>query len=255
MSTSSVLKLWGIILVITAVLVIGVILFLPKGPAPIKHSDQEAVSGEDSEVPNGDVDASQLVPEPVAEVAAGPDAAPSEPSVGETPPQVPPVQIPEGEEKAPKGPFEESVALRQQERIKIDPPMMEIGRAWLDGEERSNFTMPVTGGVDLEIEVERFEPIGEGAGVFIGSVKGRPGSQVNLSYRGGAEAGTIRIPTEDRLYRILPSESGAVVVQERDLAAEETNRGQPPLDAKIPPAPNFTPPPPPNELLESRAER
>ena len=255
MSKSTALKLWGIIAIILAALVIGIVLFPPKDPSPTEHSNQEPLSNGDSNLADREVDAVQSVPESVPELATGQAAAPSEPSVEEfsPPPPPPPVQMPE-EEDTPKGPFAESADLRQQERIKIDPPMIEIGQAWINGEERSNFTMPVAGGVDLEIEVERFESIGEDAGMFIGSVRGRPGSQVNLSYRGSAEAGTIRIPTEDRLYQILPSESGSVVVQERELAAEETNSGQPPLDAKIPPAPNFTPPPPPSELLESRAE-
>lgn len=165
--------------------------------------------------------------------------------------QAPAPFVPEApRESAPQGPFADSPAVRAQETLKIDPPMREIGRAWLsDRAQRSNFSMPVSGGRDLEIEVDRFEAIGEEGGEFIGTVKGVPGSTVRLSYRGSAEAGTIRLPSENRVYRILPGEGGQVVVQERNLAMDEPPVPLPPDIRNLPPVPNFTPPPPPEGLI------
>lgn len=151
-------------------------------------------------------------------------------------------------------PFADSPEVRKQERIKIDPPIREIGQAWLDDEGRNDFSMPVTDGRDLQIQVERFESIGGQAGEFIGSVKGLPGSSVRLSYRGTAEAGTIRIPTENRTYRIFPGKDGAVIVQERDLNNEAAAKAMPPLNVELPPVPDFIPPPPPQEMIEKIPE-
>jgi len=150
----------------------------------------------------------------------------------------------------PEGPFADSESVRAQETMKIDPPMREIGSAWMeDSAQRNNFSMPVPGGRDLEIEVERFEAIGDEGGEFIGKVKGSPDSSVRLSYRGRAEAGTIRLPSENRVYRILPGKSGEIVVQDRDLAMDEPSATMPPSGVDIPPMPNFTPPPPPEGLV------
>lgn len=181
-----------------------------------------------------------VVESEVAEPARAPAApVPPAPLVPEAP-----------RESAPEGPFADSPAVRVQETLKIDPPMREIGRAWLsDRAQRTNFSMPVSGGRDLEIEVDRFEAIGEEGGEFIGTVKGVPGSTVRLSYRGSAEAGTIRLPSENRVYRILPGEGGQVVVQERNLAMDEPPVPLPPDIRNLPPVPNFTPPPPPEGLI------
>lgn len=146
----------------------------------------------------------------------------------------------------PRGPFEESEAMRSQETITIDPPMREIGRAWMeDSEQRNDFTMPVSGGRDLAIEVERFEAVGDDGGEFIGKVKGFPDSSVRLSYRGRDEAGTIRLPSENRTYRILPGENGQIIVQDRDLAKDESPPPESTDETQLPPQPDFTPPSPP----------
>lgn len=175
----------------------------------------------------------------------------AEPARAPAAPVPPAPLVPEApRESAPEGPFADSPAVRVQETLKIDPPMREIGRAWLsDSAQRTNFSMPVSGGRDLEIEVDRFEAIGEEGGEFIGKVKGVPGSTVRLSYRGSAEAGTIRLPSENRVYRILPGEGGEVVVQERNLAMDEPPVPLPPDIRNLPPVPNFTPPPPPEGLI------
>jgi hypothetical protein len=163
--------------------------------------------------------------------------------------------IADDEKPAEVGPFAESPAMRAEQTFKMDLPMREIGRAWLDDQGRDNFSMPVTGERDLAIEVEQFEALGRDGGQFVGSVKGAPGSSVELSYRGQAEAGTIRLPSENRIYRIYPGQDGAVVVQEFDLAMDERSTAVEPLfNAELPPVPNFTPPPPPNNLLESTTE-
>lgn len=262
MSKSIPVKLWAISIIIVIVLVIGILSYMLDDRQSVEHSEEttdilEAPEPEANEEaplaqqPDESQDKEPVALKPSPEVPPAPNKVPEEivPQVPEeTVPQVP-------EEIASQGPFAESPDLRSQERIKIDPPMMEIGKAWLDGREKSNFTMPVTDGTDLEIEVERFESMGDDAGAFIGSVKGRPGSQVQLSYRGQSEAGTIRIPTENRLYRILPSDSGSIVVQERDMAAAEADSGQPPFDAEIPPVPNFVPPPPPEGIVEKPVEK
>lgn len=143
-------------------------------------------------------------------------------------------------------------SIRNQETIMIDPPMRDIGSAWMDNPEgRSNFSMPISDGRDVEIEVERFVSIGNDGGEFIGTVKGLPGSSVRLSYRGNAEAGTISIPSENKVFRFYPASNGSIVLQERDLAAEEAATIAPPLNVELPPVPNFIPPPPPTDLVES----
>ena len=149
-------------------------------------------------------------------------------------------------------PFADAASVQAQETFQIDPPTREIGRAWLEDEEkRTDFSMPVTGGRDLTIEVERFEAIGRDGGEFIGKVKGHPDSSVNLSYRGSGEAGTIRLPSENKVFRFFPGGDGSVVVQERNLAMDEPPVPLPPEDSEIPPVPDFTPPPPPQDLTEN----
>jgi hypothetical protein len=148
--------------------------------------------------------------------------------------------------------FAKSDAVVTQENIHIDPPMSEIGRTWTEDDgQRNNFSMPVTGGRNLEIEVARFVAIGQDGGEFFGHVKGAPRSSVELFYRGGSEAGTIRLPSENRIYRILPSEGNGIIIQERNLSMDESSNAGPPLGAEIPSMPNFTPPPPPDWIVES----
>ena len=65
--------------------------------------------------------------------------------------------------------------------LKMEPPLREIGQAWLSEAGGGDFTMPLPNGDELEIVVERFVVIGENGGEFIGSVKGYPDSSVELS--------------------------------------------------------------------------
>tara|TARA_B100001093_G_C26729209_1_gene971415 strand:+ start:318 stop:1097 length:780 start_codon:yes stop_codon:yes gene_type:complete len=149
------------------------------------------------------------------------------------------------------GPFAPSEALKVQESFKVDPPMRLIGQDWKNGRKTSNFTMPVSEGRDLEIQVERFESTGEDGGEFTGTVVGAPGSTVNLSYRGTAEAGRIDIPSEGRSYRILPGKDGAIIVQDRNPSLEaQAGAVFPPVGVELPPVPDFIPPPPPSGIFE-----
>ena len=126
--------------------------------------------------------------------------------------------------------------------LKMEPSLQEIGQAWLSEAGGGDFTMPLPNGDELEIVVERFVAIGEDGGEFIGSVKGFPDSRVELSYRGGGEAGTIRLPSANRMYTMLPGSNGSVVFQERENSDEAIDMAPP---ISIPAAPNFIPPPPP----------
>jgi hypothetical protein len=126
--------------------------------------------------------------------------------------------------------------------LKMEPPLREIGQAWLSEAGGGDFTMPLPNGDELEIVVERFVAIGEDGGEFIGSVKGFPDSRVELSYRGGGEAGTIRLPSANRMYTMLPGSNGSVVFQERENSDEAIDMAPP---ISIPAAPDFIPPPPP----------
>ena len=151
-----------------------------------------------------------------------------------------------------QGPFAPSEALKVQESFKVDPPMRLIGQDWKNGRKTSNFTMPVSEGRDLEIQVERFESIGEEGGKFTGTVVGAPGSKVNLSYRGSAEAGRIDIPSEGRSYQILPGKDGAIIVQDRNPSLEpQAGALFPPGGVELPPVPNFIPPPPPSGIFKA----
>ena len=159
--------------------------------------------------------------------------------------------------EAGQGPFAPSEALKVQESFKVDPPMRSIGQDWKSGQGTSTFIMPVSEGRDLEIQVERFESIGEEGGEFTGTVIGAPGSTVRLSYRGSAEAGRIDIPSEGRSYRILPGKDGAIIVQDRNPSLEaQAGATFPPAGIELPPVPDFIPPPPPSGIFEGipRAE-
>ena len=149
------------------------------------------------------------------------------------------------------GPFAPSDALKVQESFKVDPPMRSIGQDWKTGGETSAFIMPVSEGRDLEIQVELFESIDEEGGKFIGTVKGAPGSKVNLSYRGSAEAGRIDLPSEGRFYKILPGKDGAIIVQDRNPSLEvQAGAMFPPVGVELPPVPDFIPPPPPSGIFD-----
>lgn len=154
--------------------------------------------------------------------------------------------------EAGQGPFAPSEALKVQESFKVDPPMRSIGQDWKSGQGTSTFVMPVSEGRDLEIQVERFESIGEEGGRFIGTVKGALGSKVHLSYVGSAEAGRIDIPSEGRSYRILPGKDGAIIVQDRNPSLEaQAGAIFPPVGFELPPVPDFTPPPPPSGIFNA----
>ena len=112
--------------------------------------------------------------------------------------------------------------------------------------------MPVSEGRDLEIQVERFESMGEEGGEFIGTVIGAPGSTVRLSYRGTAEAGRIDIPSEGRSYQILPGRDGEIIVQDRNPSLEaQAGALFPPVGIELPPVPEFIPPPPPSGIFDA----
>lgn len=165
-------------------------------------------------------------------------------------PMAPPAETPLPQDAAqleiPAGPFGAAPGLLGQESFKIEPPMRAIGQAWIDGSGREDFSMPVTGGKTLEIGVDQFEMIGREGGRFTGTVRGYPGSSVQLSYRGNSEAGSIRLPSEGKVYQILPGDQGAVIVQERELSEAEPAGNPMPSNINIPPPPTFIPPPPPN---------
>lgn len=154
--------------------------------------------------------------------------------------------------EAGSGPFAPTEALKVQESFKVEPPMQSIGQNWKTGRKTPNFTMPVSEGRNLEIQVERFESVGEEGGKFIGTVVGAPGSKVNLSYRGSAEAGRIDIPSEGRSYHILPGQDGAIIVQDRNPSLEpQAGAVFPPVGVELPPVPDFIPPPPPSGIFEA----
>jgi hypothetical protein len=99
--------------------------------------------------------------------------------------------------------------------VLIAPSLRNLGEDWQnEPNARTNFTMPLPDGKEIEIEVERFTAIGVSGGEFLGSVKGRPGSRVKLTYQGDSEAGWIHFPMENRLIRILPSKDGAFYFHE-----------------------------------------
>lgn len=151
-----------------------------------------------------------------------------------------------------RGPFAPTEALNVQETFNVDPSMHSIGQYWKTGRKTPNFTMPVSEGRNLEIQVERFESIGEEGGEFTGTVVGAPGSTVNLSYRGSAEAGRIDIPSEGRFYQILPGKDGAIIVQDRNPSLEARADIRFSLsEIKLPPMPDFIPPPPPEGIFEA----
>ena len=134
------------------------------------------------------------------------------------------------------------------ETMHLDPPLRDIGAAWLNDTGRNDFSMPIPGGRELPIRVERFVAIGEDGGEFIGVVEGYPGSRVELSYRGDGEAGTIRLPTENRMYVMLPGSDGSVVFQERTNTDSRSFSAPTALPSSIPSPPNFIPPPPPQKF-------
>ncbi len=139
-------------------------------------------------------------------------------------------------------------------RVRMEPSLNQIGREWEEGPEgRRNFTMPLPDGTEATVVVDRFVAVGEDGGEFTGRLEGHPDSRVNLSYRRGAEVGTIRIPSENRLVRILPASGGELVITETEIP-EDGAPGLPP-GLKIPedPPPNFIPEPPAE--LGSSADR
>ena len=161
-----------------------------------------------------------------------------------------PIPMPELKNEG-REPFVDNKGLKVQEIFKVDPPIRSIGHEWKTKQSKSNFTMPVSEGRDLEIKVEHFESVGEDGGKFIGTVVGAPGSKVNLSYRGSAEAGRIDLPSEGRSYQILPGKDGVIIVQDLNPSLEaQAGLVFPPVGIELPPVPNFIPPPPPSGVFE-----
>ena len=251
----STFKIWTVVLLSLVVLLVGLLLQRPTGTeincAVVAHN-KGAVPINSIEIVDiyqdsvGEPSKQEVMP-PIAELdVAAPVIDPSliTPSIEEN-------------SGAGQGPFAPSEALKVQESFKVDPPMQLIGQDWKAGRQTSNFTMPVSEGRDLEIQVERFESTGEDGGEFTGSVIGAPGSTVRLSYRGSAEAGRIDIPSEGRSYQILPGKDGAIIVQDRNPSLEaQAGAVFPPIGVELPPVPDFIPPPPPSGIFEGipRAE-
>lgn len=121
--------------------------------------------------------------------------------------------------------------------IRVEPSLRSIGEDWQnDPTARTNFTMPLPDGSEVEIEVEGFNPVGASGGEFYGKVIGFPDSRVQLSYRRNSEAGWIHLPSENRLIKILPGLDGAFYFHEVP-AAEFAAPNTPP--SFIPQPPDF----------------
>ncbi len=131
-------------------------------------------------------------------------------------------------------------------RVRMDPPLRELGAEWLAGEEgQRDFSMPLPDGSEAVVRVERFVAIGDDGGEFQGTLQDYPDSRVNLSYRGGAEVGTIRIPSENRLIRLMPGSDGEVVMAESEIPTNDPPMPPPGLTIPDAPPPDFIPEPPP----------
>ena len=245
---SSISKIW----VVLGLLIVVILIFLLAQKLPL--SESEAQLEVVDQVPK------TVVAEPLPKLLPEPDVA--EPVLELLPePEsklesvFKPSELEPEEQDVSKseglGPFTPSEALKVQESFKVEPPMQSIGKEWKAGRGTSTFTMPVSEGRNLNIQVERFESIGEEGGEFTGTVIGAPGSTVNLSYRGSAEAGRIDIPSEGRSYQILPGQDGAIIVQDRNPSLEaRAGATFPPEGIQLPPVPNFIPPPPPSGIFE-----
>ena len=233
-------KLWVFLLLSLVVVMIWLVATkfpLVESEAQLEAVDQvlQTIAAEPLPEPEPEPD----VAEPLPEVEPEPDVAEPEPEPSKSKPER-------------SGPFAPTEALKVQETFKVDPSMHSIGQYWKTGRKTSNFTMPVSEGRDLEIQVERFESIGEEGGEFTGTVVGAPGSTVNLSYRGSSEAGRIDIPSEGRFYQILPGKDGAIIVQDRNPSLEaRADISFSPSEIKLPPMPDFIPPPPPEGIFEA----
>ena len=246
----STFKICTVVLLSLVILLVGLLLQRPTGTeincAVVAHN-KGAVPSNSIEIVDiyqdsvGELSKQEVMP-PIAELdVAAPVIDPSliTPSIEEN-------------SGAGLGPFAPSEALKVQESFKVDPPMRSIGQDWKSGQGTPTFIMPVSEGRDLEIQVERFESIGEEGGEFTGTVIGAPGSTVRLSYRGSAEAGRIDIPSEGRSYRILPGKDGAIIVQDRNPSLEaQAGATFPPAGIELPPVPDFIPPPPPSGIFDA----
>jgi hypothetical protein len=131
----------------------------------------------------------------------------------------------------------------------MSPSLRELGDEWVrNPNARTNFTMPIANGQEVEIEVKEFAAIGDDGGEFIGTIKGYPDSKVSLSYRGSAEAGLINLPSQGRSIHMLPGANGQFFFHESAYSPQENQ--QPPIfDQPLPPPPNFIPPPPPEDFV------
>ena len=238
----SVSKIWVVLgLLIVVILIFLLAQKLPSVESEAQHEAFDQVIKTDVAEPLPELETEPDVAEPLPEPEPEPDVAEPEPE-------------PSKSKSESSGPFAPTEALKVQESFKVDPPMRSIGQDWKSGQGTPTFIMPVSEGRDLEIQVERFESIGEEGGEFIGMVKGAPGSTVHLSYRGSAEAGRIDIPSEGRSYQILPGKDGAIIVQDRNPSLEaQAGATFPPAGIELPPVPNFIPPPPPSGIFEAIA--
>ena len=238
----STVKLWVFILLLLVMALIWLI--ATKSSLSESEAQHEAVD----QVLKTDVAEPLPEPEPEPDVAEPLPEPEPEPDVAEPLPEPEPSKS----KSESSGPFAPTEALKVQESFKVEPPLQSIGQNWKAGRKTSNFTMPVSEGRELEIQVERFESIGEEGGEFTGTVVGAPGSTVNLSYLGSAEAGRIDIPSEGRSYQILPAQDGAIIVQDRNPSLEpQAGALFPPGGVELPPVPNFIPPPPPSGIFKA----
>ena len=238
-SVFSTVKLRVFILLLLVMTLIWVVATkFPLSESEAQHEAVDRVLKADVAGPLSEPDSKLVVVESAPEPKPEPDAAEPKPEPSKSKP-------------GSSGPFAPTEALKVQESFKVEPPMQSIGKEWKAGRGTSTFTMPVSEGRNLNIQVERFESIGEEGGEFTGTVIGAPGSTVNLSYRGSAEAGRIDIPSEGRSYQILPGQDGAIIVQDRNPSLEaRAGATFPPEGIQLPPVPNFIPPPPPSGIFE-----
>ncbi|MFP4351626.1 MAG: hypothetical protein ACLFRP_00460 [Puniceicoccaceae bacterium] len=211
-------------------------------PAAAAEAGEEAQAG--TGPPPGEAD------EEMARTASGESAAPPPPPdpaparVDRETDTPPPAFDPRG--IVPPPPFADDQPGTTTVRVRMDPPLSELGEEWLAGEEgKRDFSMPLPDGSEAVVRVDRFVAIGDNGGEFQGSLDGYPDSRVSLSYRGGAEVGAIRIPSENRLIRIMPGTDGEVVMTESEIPEDDPPLPPPGLTVPDEPPPDFVPEPPP----------
>jgi hypothetical protein len=81
---------------------------------------------------------------------------------------------------------------------------------------RTEIRVPGFDGTEFVVDIKAYRRFNDAGGGAHGTIRGYPGSEVNIGFAEGRESMEINIPSEGLLYHVRPRENNEVVINEID---------------------------------------